>query len=382
MDVTPLIWAVSLGLVGALLVVDVAVVARRPHIPSTAECVRYLAFYIGLALTFGLIVWAWSGADYAGQFYAGWLTEYSLSVDNLFVFLLIMGKFAVPRPYQQTALLVGIILALVFRGIFIWAGGAVIEAFSWVFYLFGAFLVYTAVKVGSEGMSDDDEFKPPLLLRLVQRWLPATDQYHGVKLTIVENGRRLVTPMLIVLVALGATDLLFAFDSIPAIFGLTSEPYLVLMANLFALMGLRQLYFLLGDLLKRLVYLNIGLAFLLGFIGIKLIFHALAENELPFINGGEPVPWAPEIPTWMSLAAIVVILGVTTVASLWKSRRDAAGEASLAPGAEDDVPLADVRLGDDALHREGVGGEDRVELGPVDGAEDEQRAGHPVDERP
>lgn len=382
MDVTPLIWAVSLGLVGALLVVDVAVVARRPHIPTAAECVRYLAFYIGLALAFGLFVWAWSGADYAGQFYAGWLTEYSLSVDNLFVFLLIMGKFAVPRQYQQTALLVGIILALIFRGVFIWAGGAVIEAFSWVFYLFGAFLVYTAVKVGSEGASGDDEFKPPLLLRLVQRWLPATDQYHGVKLTIVENGRRLVTPMLIVLVALGATDLLFAFDSIPAIFGLTSEPYLVLMANLFALMGLRQLYFLLGDLLKRLVYLNIGLAFLLGFIGFKLIFHALAENELPFINGGEPVPWAPEIPTWMSLAAIVIILGVTTIASLWKSRRDAARETSGAPGSEDDVPLADVRLGDDALHGEGVGGEERVELGPIVGAEDEQRTGHPVDERP
>ena len=381
MDVTPLIWAVSLGLVGALLVVDVAVVARRPHIPTTAECLRYLGFYIGLALLFGLGVWATAGADYAGQFYAGWLTEYSLSVDNLFVFLLIMGKFAVPRQYQQTALLVGIILALVFRGIFIWAGAAVIDAFSWVFYLFGAFLVWTAVRVGREGEADDDVFKPPLLLRLVQRWFPATEEYHGVKLTIVENGHRLITPMLIVLVALGATDLLFAFDSIPAIFGLTSEPYLVLMANLFALMGLRQLYFLLGDLLKRLVYLNIGLAVLLGFIGLKLIFHALAENEVPFINGGEPVAWAPDVPTWVSLTAIVLILGVTTVASLWKSRRDARAVASGAPGAEDDVPLADVGLGDDTLDREGVGGQDLVEPGPVDGPEDEQRAGRPADER-
>lgn len=323
MDVTPLIWAVSLGLVGALLVVDVAVVARRPHIPTTAECLRYLALYVGLAVLFGIGVWALWGADYAGQFYAGWLTEYSLSVDNLFVFLLIMGKFAVPRQYQQTALLIGIILALVLRGIFIWAGAAVIDAFSWVFYLFGAFLVWTAIRVGREGGADDDEFKAPLLLRLVQRWFPATDEYHGVRLTVVEHGRRLITPMLIVLVALGATDLLFAFDSIPAIFGLTSEPYLVLMANLFALMGLRQLYFLLGDLLKRLVYLNIGLAVLLGFIGVKLILHALAENEVPFINGGEPVPWAPEVPTSVSLAAIVLILGVTTVASLAKSRRDA-----------------------------------------------------------
>ncbi|WP_426595640.1 TerC/Alx family metal homeostasis membrane protein [Cellulomonas sp. McL0617] len=322
MVVTPLIWAVSLVLVGALLVVDVAVVARRPHIPTTAECLRYLAFYIGLAVLFGLGVWAAWGADYGGQFYAGWLTEYSLSVDNLFVFLLIMGKFAVPRQYQQTALLVGIILALIFRGIFIWAGAAVIDAFSWVFYAFGAFLVWTAIRVGREGESGDDEFRPPLLLRLVQRWFPATDEYHGVRLTVVEHGRRLITPMLIVLVALGATDLLFAFDSIPAIFGLTSEPYLVLMANLFALMGLRQLYFLLGDLLKRLVYLNIGLAVLLGFIGVKLILHALAENEVPFINGGEPVPWAPDVPTSVSLASIVLILGVTTVASLAKTRRD------------------------------------------------------------
>ena len=323
MGVTPLIWAVSLVVVGALLVVDVAVVARRPHIPTTAECLRYLAFYISLAVLFGAGVWAAWGADYAGQFYAGWLTEYSLSVDNLFVFLLIMGKFAVPRQYQQTALLIGIILALVFRGIFIWAGAAVIDAFSWVFYLFGAFLVWTAIRVGRQGESDDDEFKPPLLLRLVQRWFPATEEYHGVRLTVVEHGRRLITPMLIVLVALGATDLLFAFDSIPAIFGLTSEPYLVLMANLFALMGLRQLYFLLGDLLKRLVYLNIGLAVLLGFIGVKLILHALAQNTVPFINGGEPVPWAPDVPTSVSLAAIVLILGVTTVASLAKTRRDA-----------------------------------------------------------
>ncbi|WP_421741566.1 TerC family protein [Cellulomonas sp.] len=323
MNVDPLVWIVSLGLAGALLVVDVAIVGRRPHVPTTAECVRYLALYIGLAVLFGIGVWVTSGAEYAGQFYAGWLTEYSLSIDNLFVFLLIMGKFAVPRAYQQTALLIGIILALVFRGLFIWAGAAVIDAFSWVFYLFGAFLVYTAWKVGREGEVDEgDEFHPPLLLRIVQRIFPATPDYHGVKLTVVEGGRRLMTPMFVVLVALGATDLLFAFDSIPAIFGLTSEPYLVLMANLFALMGLRQLYFLLGDLLTRLVYLNIGLAVLLGFIGVKLVLHALHENEVPFINGGEPVAWAPDIPIWLSLSAIVLILGVTAIASLAKARVD------------------------------------------------------------
>lgn len=337
MHVDSLVWIVSLGLAGALLVVDVAVVGRRPHVPTTAECLRYLAMYIGLALLFGGWVWLQWGGEYAGQFYAGWLTEYSLSVDNLFVFLLIMGKFAVPRAYQQTALLIGIILALVFRGIFIWAGAAVIDAFSWVFYLFGAFLVWTAWKVGREGAAgDDDEFHPPLLLRIVQRIFPATPEYHGVKLTVVEHGRRLMTPMFVVLVALGATDLLFAFDSIPAIFGLTSEPYLVLMANLFALMGLRQLYFLLGDLLKRLVYLNIGLAVLLGFIGVKLVAHALHENEVPFINGGEPVQWAPEIPIWLSLCTIVAILTVTALASILKVRLD---ERSAAAGTK---PPADV----------------------------------------
>ena len=323
MDVSPLVWLVSLGLAVALLIVDVVIVGRRPHVPTTAECLRYLALYVGMALVFGLGVWAFSGAQFAGEFYAGWLTEYSLSVDNLFVFLLIMGKFGVPRRYQQEALLVGIILALVFRGIFIGLGAAAIANFSWVFYLFGAFLLWTAVKVGREGESDDDEFSPPLLVRWVQRALPSTPDYHGVKLTAKVDGRRVITPMLIVLVALGATDLLFAFDSIPAIFGLTSEPYLVLMANLFALMGLRQLYFLLGGLLTRLVYLNVGLAVLLGFIGVKLVLHALHENELPFINGGEHVAWAPDLSIGVSLGVILGTLALTTIASLAKTRHTA-----------------------------------------------------------
>ncbi|WP_448060965.1 TerC/Alx family metal homeostasis membrane protein [Cellulomonas hominis] len=324
MDVSLLTWIVSLGVAAAVLVVDVAVVGRNPHVPSTAECLRYLALYVGLAVLFGAGVWLTAGGQFAGEFYAGWLTEYSLSIDNLFVFLLIMTKFAVPKAYQQTALLIGIILALVFRGIFIGLGAAAIASFGWIFYLFGLFLVWTAVKVAREKMGDEEgDFNPPLLLRLVQRWLPATDGYRGVRLTVVEGGRRLVTPMLLVLVALGATDLLFAFDSIPAIFGLTSEPYLVLMANLFALMGLRQLYFLLGGLLTRLRYLNVGLGVLLGFIGVKLVLHALHENAVPFINGGEPVAWAPELPVWVSLAVIVASLGVTTVVSLAKERREA-----------------------------------------------------------
>lgn len=323
MDVSLVTWAVSLGIVAVLLVVDVAVVGRRPHVPTTAECLRHLALYVGLAVLFGVGVLVTSGGQYAGEFFAGWLTEYSLSVDNLFVFMLIMTRFAVPRQYQQTALLVGIVLALVFRTVFILLGSAVVGAFSWVFYLFGAFLVWTAWKVAREGGDDEPEdFHPPLLLRLVQRWFPSTSRYHGGRLVVTEGGRRLITPMLVVLVALGATDLLFAFDSIPALFGLTSEPYLIMMANLFALMGLRQLYFLLGDLLARLVYLSYGLAVLLGFIGVKLVLEALHENDLPFVNGGEPVAWAPEIPIWASLLAIVVILGTTAALSLARAARD------------------------------------------------------------
>jgi tellurite resistance protein TerC len=322
MHVDPLIWILTLGIAGAVLVADVAIVGRRPHVPSTAECLRYLALYVGLAIAFGLGLWAWAGGRYAGQFFAGWLTEYSLSVDNLFVFLLIMGRFAVPRAYQQTALLIGIVFALVLRGLFIVAGTAVIHAFSWMFYLFGAFLVWTAWKVAREGDTGEEEYHEPRAVRWVERVLPATREYHGVRLTVREAGKRLVTPMLFVLVALGVTDLLFAFDSIPAIFALTTEPYLVLMANVFALMGLRQLYFLLGDVLRRLVYLHVGLGVLLAFIGVKLVLEALRSNELSFINGGQPVTAVPELPIWVSLIAIVAILGVTALASVLKVRRD------------------------------------------------------------
>lgn len=324
MNVSPLVWLVSLGLAVAVLTVDVAVVGRRPHVPSTRECLRYLGAYIALALLFAAVVALAWGAEPAGEFVAGWLTEYSLSVDNLFVFLLIMSRFAVPRQYQQTALLIGIILALVFRGIFIAVGAAAIASFTWVFYLFGAFLVWTAVKVAREGIGEDaaEDYRPPLLVRAVQRVLPTTPAYDGVRLTTRVDGRRSVTPMLLVLVAIGAADLLFAFDSIPAVFGLTQEPYLVLMANVFALMGLRQLYFLLGALLTRLRYLNIGLGVLLGFIGVKLVLQALHENTLPFVNGGEPVGWAPALPSWVSLAVIAVTLGTTAVTSIAASRRD------------------------------------------------------------
>jgi tellurite resistance protein TerC len=257
------------------------------------------------------------------EFFAGWLTEYSLSVDNLFIFLIIMASFKVPRIYQQQALLVGIILALIFRGIFIALGAVAIEQFSWVFYLFGAFLVYTAVKLVRDTEHDDDADNG--VVRFAQKHMKFTDKWDGLRLWVKDHssgGKRLMTPMFLVIVALGTTDLLFALDSIPAIYGLTREPYLVFTANVFALMGLRQLYFLLGDLLKRLVYLSQGLAFILGFIGVKLLLHALHENEVPFINGGESVH-VPEIPTLASLGVIVVTLVITTVASLYKTRSDA-----------------------------------------------------------
>jgi tellurite resistance protein TerC len=228
----------------------------------------------------------------------------------------------VPRPYQQTALLVGIVIALVLRGIFIAVGAAAINQFSWVFYLFGLFLVWTAYKLAKDDDLDESQYDEPRIVKLARRRLPLSEDWNGVKLFVHKNGKRLITPMFIVVLSLGMTDLLFALDSIPAIYGLTDEPYLVFTANVFALMGLRQLYFLIGDLLKRLVYLSYGLAVLLAFIGVKLILHAMHENEVPFINGGQPVEWAPEIPIWVSLVAIVAILGVTTVASLAKDSRD------------------------------------------------------------
>jgi tellurite resistance protein TerC len=332
LDVPLWVWVTTITVMAAVLAVDVFVIARRPHVPSTREVSIALAGYVGAAVLFGLGIWWFThdqhGATFMTQYYAGWLTEYSLSVDNLFVFILIMGRFAVPEKLQQSALLIGIIIAIVLRGIFIAVGAAAINQFSWIFYLFGAFLIYTAVRLGREGQGSDDEYHENRFMLWVERRFPATKEYDGAKLFTHIDGKRLATPMFIVIMALGTTDLLFALDSIPAIYGLTKEPYLVLTANLFALMGLRQLYFLIGGLLKRLVYLTIGLSVLLAFIGVKLVLHALHENQLPFINGGQPVEAAPDIPITVSLGAIVVILGVTTLASLWKTRRDARSRVS------------------------------------------------------
>jgi tellurite resistance protein TerC len=319
-DVPTWVWWTTIIVTVSFLLFDVVISGRKPHEPSMREVSLALAFYISLAVAFGIGVWVLAGHDYGVQFFAGWLTEYSLSVDNLFMFIIIMAKFGVPRKYQQEALLIGIVLALVMRGVFIFVGAAAINQFSWIFYLFGFFLVYTAVKLAKEGSEDDDDYEENRLIKWVETHLPATDQWHGVSIIVKENGKRLITPMFLVVLALGTTDLLFALDSIPAIYGLTQEPYLVLTANVFALMGLRQLYFLIGGLLKRLVYLSYGLAFLLLFIGVKLIFHAMHENEVPFINGGEPIEWAPEIPIWVSLLVILGTLVVTTIASLMSDK--------------------------------------------------------------
>ncbi len=317
MQVTQLEWIVTIAVTIAVLLFDVVVIARRPHEPSFRECAIALSAYVGLALAFGVWVWSSHGSQYGVEFFAGWLTEYSLSIDNLFIFLIIMASFNVPKKYQQEALLVGIILALVFRGVFIALGAVAIEQFSWVFYIFGAFLVYTAITLARDDDHDDDAENA--VVKFARNHLTLTDRWDGLKLWVKENGARAMTPMFLVIVALGTTDLLFALDSIPAIYGLTQEPYLVFTANVFALMGLRQLYFLLGDLLKRLVYLSKGLAFILLFIGVKLVLHALHQNEVPFINGGRHVP-VPEIPTLLSLGVIVLTLVVTTAASLYRTR--------------------------------------------------------------
>ncbi|MGZ0710618.1 TerC family protein (plasmid) [Coraliomargarita sp. W4R53] len=313
----------SLVVLTLILLADLLIILKRPHIPSTKESTLWVVFYVTLALIFALLMWVFAGPEYAGQFVAGWLTEYSLSIDNLFVFVLIMGQFSVPRRYQQEVLMVGIIIALILRGLFILAGAAIIEQFSWVFFIFGAFLVWTAYRQAFPGGDhDSDVQQESFIVRTLRRTIDISDHYDGAKIRTVVNGKKMWTPMIIVFVAIGVTDLLFAIDSIPAIFGITQSPFIVFTANLFALMGLRQLYFLLGDLLDRLRYLHYGIAFILAFIGVKLVLHAMHVNELPFINGGEPILWAPEISTWTSLAVIVLSMAVATIASLIAASRD------------------------------------------------------------
>lgn len=320
MHVSAAVWAASLvGLLG-ILGIDLVVASRRAQRPTVRQATLAVGLYIGLALLFGLLVGAHWGGRFGGQFYAGWLTEYSLSLDNLFVFVIIMARFHVPPANQQTVLLVGVVLALLFRGIFIAAGSVAIARFSWVFYLFGAFLVWTAIGLAKDTGDGPGEVKENLLLRLVGRLVPTSPGYDGLRLRTRVDGRPYFTPMLIVMVAIGSTDVLFALDSIPAIFGLTKQPYLVFTANAFALMGLMQMFFLLGGLLDRLVFLGRGLAVVLGFIGVKMVLEALHANDLTFLNGGAPVSWAPAISTPVSLAVIGGVLVITSLASLRGTR--------------------------------------------------------------
>ncbi len=320
MHVTTEVWLATIAAMVVLLGVDLLYIGRRPHEPSMKEAGLAIATFSALAVVFGGVVWFVWGGRYAGEFFAGWLTEYSLSVDNLFIFVLIMANLRVPRQLQQFALMVGIILALIFRGIFIGLGAAAIEAFSWVFFLFGALLIYTAIKlyIDYRKPDDSDEMTENAVMRWVRKTFRATDDFRGTRLSVKLDGVRLITPMMFVIVALGTTDLLFALDSIPAIYGLTQEPYLVLTANVFALMGLRQLYFLIGGLLERLIYLSVGLSVILGFIGVKLLLHALHEYHLDAAIGFDA-----EIPIWLSLLVIVGTLAVTTVASLAVNRKRA-----------------------------------------------------------
>lgn len=299
----------------AVLIFDLVYVFKRPHIPSMKEAALWVSFYVALALGFFGLMWTLVGQGEALQFLAGWVTEYSLSVDNLFVFIIIMANFAVPRKYQQEVLMVGIIIALVLRGIFIMVGATVIENFTWVFYLFGAFLLFTAVQQMRSATSSNGHGEESGLIKKITGRLKLAPDFDGNKLRTTVNGKRMWTPMLAVLIALGLTDLMFAVDSIPAIFGITQSPFIVFTANIFALMGLRQLYFLLGGLMDRLVYLTHGIAVILGFIGVKLLFHALSHNELPFLNGGERIA-VPEISTELSLLVIVGTIALAVVASL------------------------------------------------------------------
>ncbi|CAN5343234.1 TerC family protein [soil metagenome] len=313
----------SLSVLTLVLVADLLLVIKRPHIPSARESTLWVVFYVVLALVFAGVIWAIGDSQHAVEFLAGWVTEYSLSIDNLFVFVIIMARFAVPRKLQQEVLMVGIVIALILRGIFIVLGAGLIENFSWIFYLFGAFLLYTAVKQAFGNHDEDEGSNDNVAIRMLRKRVALTDAYDGTKVRVNIDGKKFFTPMLIVFIAIGSTDLLFALDSIPAIFGITQSPFIVFAVNIFALMGLRQLYFLLGGLLDKLVYLHYGIAFILAFIGVKLVFHALHENELPFINGGRHIEWAPDISTLASLVVIVASMAVATVASLFRMRHDA-----------------------------------------------------------
>ncbi|GAA2509982.1 TerC family protein [Streptomyces gobitricini] len=317
------LWVATILGLSALIAVDFFI-GRKPHDVSIKEAGTWTAVWIALAVMFGVGLWVFGETRASGEFFAGFITEKSLSVDNLFVFVLIMAKFSVPSHLQQRVLLIGVLIALVLRAIFIAAGAAIIASFSWVFYIFGAFLIYTAWKLVKEARADEpeEEFEENRLLKSIENRFGVADKYHGTKLFIRVNGKRVLTPLMVVMLAIGTTDVLFALDSIPAIFGLTQDPYIVFTANAFALMGLRQLYFLIGGLLRKLVHLSYGLSVILGFIGVKLVLHALHESGVH----------VPEISIPVSLGVICGVLIITTITSLIASKKQAEREA--AEGAE------------------------------------------------
>ncbi|PRH78981.1 tellurium resistance protein TerC [Streptomyces solincola] len=325
MDVSINLWVATILGLSALIAVDFFI-GRKPHDVSFKEAGIWTVVWIVLAALFGLGLLVAGESQASGEFFAGFITEKSLSVDNLFVFVLIMAKFSVPSHLQQRVLLIGVLIALVLRAIFIAAGAAIISNFAWVFYIFGAFLIYTAWKLIQEARADeeDEEFEENRLLKSIENRFGVADRYHGTKLFIRENGKRVLTPLMVVMLAIGTTDVLFALDSIPAIFGLTQDPYIVFTANAFALMGLRQLYFLIGGLLKKLVHLSYGLSVILGFIGVKLVLHALHESGVH----------VPEISIPFSLSFICGVLVITTITSLMASKKKERLEAEKAAGGD------------------------------------------------
>ena len=311
MDVSLLTWALVVGAILLLIVVDLLTVSRKPHDVMFKEAAIWSIFYIGVAIAFGVWVWQTAGSQFGTEYFAAYLVEKSLSVDNLFVFIIILAQFAVPSIYHQRVLMFGVILALVLRAIFIAVGAAALAAFSFTFVIFGAILIWTGVglfKHWDEDPSPEDN----ALVRIIRKRIAMTDEYDGSKIFTKVNGKRLATPMFIVMIAIASTDLLFALDSIPATFGVTQEPFLVFAANAFALLGLRALYFLLKGLLDKLVYLSLGLSIILMFIGVKLI--------LTYVH--EIVAEVPKIPTLVSLAVIGSILVISTVASFIKVKKD------------------------------------------------------------
>jgi tellurite resistance protein TerC len=335
----------SLTVLGLLVIValDLIVIARRRSAVTTGQATRWVSFYVGLAVLFAGALFAFAPSWAGGQFVAGYITEYSLSVDNLFVFVIIMAKFGVPTLAEDKVLYIGIVLSLVLRAVFIAAGVAAITAATWVFYIFGAFLVYTAIQLALEGENDEDDFNESRIVNGLRKLLPSTPAYVDDRLTTRVDGRKVLTPLVFAIATIAIANVAFALDSIPAIFGLTKDAYIIITANAFALMGLRQVYFLLGGLLERLTYLNLGLSAILAFIGVKLVIEALHGSHVDSIGQVR----LPEIGTAGSLGFIVATLAVTAAVSLAKDRLDRrrSGAAASAEPAPADNAQADTRSG-------------------------------------